>query len=172
MGQGIAVTPVQLACGISVIANGGYLVKPRVVDRITTWEGEVFREFDPEIKHRVLDKDTCEVMKRILRRVVTHGTGRRAASDSYSLCGKTGTAQMVDPEGGYYDNRYYATFVGFAPMKEPLISVVVAARNPHPVYFGGSVAGPAFRGIAEKTLEYLGSDRSDDDLTEQYRMDR
>jgi cell division protein FtsI (penicillin-binding protein 3) len=168
IGQGIAVTPVQLACGISVIANGGYLVRPSVVDRITSWEGEVFKEFDPVIEHRVLDRDTCEMMKRALRRVITDGTGRRASSDSYRVCGKTGTAQMVSPEGGYYDNRYYATFVGFAPMKKPLISIVIAARDPHPVYFGGSVAGPAFRGIAEKTLEYLGSGRSNGGLSEKY----
>ncbi|MDP8299000.1 MAG: penicillin-binding protein 2 [Candidatus Tantalella remota] len=156
MGQGIAVTPVQLASAISVIANGGYLMKPYVVDSVTNWEGDVIESFGPVQKRKVLDEETCDKMIKILRRVVTDGTGRRAKSRKYAVCGKTGTAQMVNPAGGYYDNKYYATFIGFAPEEDPRICVVVIARDPHPVYFGGSVAGPAFRRIAERTLQYLG----------------
>ncbi len=161
MGQGIAVTPIQLACAISAIGNGGYLVTPYVVERVTTWEGRTHREFAPVIKGQVLDSRTCETLKDILHRVVTEGTGRRADSRLYKMCGKTGTAQMVNPAGGYYENKYYATFIGFAPKEDPLIAVVVIARDPHPVHFGGSVAGPAFKGIAERSLQYLKAERRD-----------
>ncbi len=156
MGQGIAVTPVQLASAISVIANGGYLMKPYVLESVTTWEGDVIESFGPVQKRKVLDTETCDKMNKILSKVVTDGTGMRARSRKYNVCGKTGTAQMVNPAGGYYDNKYYATFIGFAPAEDPQISVVVIARDPHPVHFGGSVAGPTFRKISERTLQYLG----------------
>ncbi len=155
IGQGIAVTALQLARAISVIANGGYLVKPFIVDRITTVDGEIYKEFSPEGKNRILSKKTCQKMREVLRDVVTHGTGRRANSKVYDLCGKTGTAQMVNPKGGYYSDKYNATFIGFAPYSDPVISIAVVARDPHPVHFGGSVAGPAFKGIAEGALQYL-----------------
>ena len=159
IGQGIAVTPIQLASAISVIANGGYLMKPYIVDRITTWEGEEIKRFSPIVVRKVINNRTCEYMKDALRYVVTDGTGKRANSTKYEFCGKTGTAQMANPKGGYYDNRYYATFIGFAPKEEPRIAIVVMAKNPHPVYFGGSVGGPTFKKIAERTLEYLESNR-------------
>ncbi len=160
IGQGIAVTPLQMVCAISVIANGGYLVRPYVVDRVTTWEGETYRRFEPVTRRRVLSEYTCEKMKDALRRVVTDGTGRRARSKLYDTCGKTGTAQMVNPAGGYYPDKYNATFVGFAPMELPAVSIVVTARDPHPVHFGGSVAGPTFKRITERTLQYLDSNKA------------
>ncbi|RKY42930.1 MAG: penicillin-binding protein [Candidatus Makaraimicrobium thalassicum] len=157
IGQGIAVTSVQLACAVSVIANGGYLMKPYIVDRIMTWKGGVYKKNKPVPKRKVLSERTCEKMKDALRYAVTDGTGRYAASKLYAMCGKTGTAQMVDPEGGYYPDKYNSTFIGFAPLESPAVSIVVAARDPHPVYFGGSVAGPVFKRIAERTLQYMDS---------------
>ncbi|MDP8259229.1 MAG: penicillin-binding transpeptidase domain-containing protein [Candidatus Aadella gelida] len=157
IGQGIAVTPIQLVSAVSVIANGGYLMTPYVVDRIITWEGDVDKEFRPNVKRKVLKKETCDKMKDVLRRVVTHGSGKRARSKNCEICGKTGTAQMVNPEGGYFDRKFNATFIGFAPAEKPAISVVVTASNPHPAYYGGTVAAPAFKNIVERTLQYLDS---------------
>jgi len=157
IGQGIAVTPIQLACAISVIANGGYLASPFIVKEITTMDGEPVHRTSPDMKRQVIGPDTAMEMKNVLEKVISEGTGRRVRSEKYSMCGKTGTAQMVNPAGGYYDNRYYASFVGFAPEDDPKISIVVVARDPHPVHFGGSVCGPAFKNIAEKVLEYMGS---------------
>ena len=97
----------------------------------------------------------------ILRDVVETGTGRRARSKIYDMCGKTGTAQMVNSEGGYYKNKYDATFIGFAPKEDAKISMIVTAREPHPSHFGGTVAAPTFKNIAEKTLEYLESNSND-----------
>lgn len=157
IGQGIAVTTIQLACAVSVIANGGMLVQPYIVDKITSWEGNVYERFHPVTKRRVLSESTCEKMKETMNLVVTEGTGRHAKSKLYDFCGKTGTAQMVNPAGGYYENKYDATFIGFAPMDEPLIAIVVVAHDPHPLHFGGTVAGPTFKRIAERTLQYFGS---------------
>ena len=157
IGQGVAVTPLQMISAVNVIANGGYLMRPYIVDRITTWEGETYKEFRPGLKRRVLNAETCKRMKEVLARVVTDGTGKRAESKLYEMCGKTGTAQMVKPGGGYYDDKYYATFAGFAPKERPVISIIVTAKDPHPVHSGGSVAGPAFKKIAERALQYLES---------------
>ncbi len=157
IGQGIAVTPLQLVRAVSVIANGGYLVQPYIVDHITTWDGVICERSRPGPGRRVLKETTSAQMKKILRSVITEGTGRRAESKLYEMCGKTGTAQVASPRGGYYPDKYAATFLGFAPMELPAISVVVVAHDPHPVYFGGSVAGPVFKRISERVLQYLGT---------------
>jgi len=157
MGQGVAVTSIQLACAISVIANGGYLVRPYVIDRITTWEGDEIFKNSTLIKRKVLKAETCTKMKKILREAVKVGTGKLANSKEYEICGKTGTAQMVNPAGGYFDSKYHATFIGFAPMDKPRIAMVVTASDPHPVHFGGNVAGPTFKNITERVLQYLES---------------
>ena len=159
IGQGIAVTAVQMAAATSAIANGGYLMKPYIIERITSWEGNTFKEFRPKVKREILSQETCDKIKEAMRMVITDGTGRRANSKLFKMCGKTGTAQMVNPNGGYYDNKYYATFIGFAPMDKPALAIVVIAKDPHPVHFGGSVAGPAFKGIAERSLQYITSNK-------------
>jgi cell division protein FtsI (penicillin-binding protein 3) len=159
IGQGIAVTPIQLACAISAIANGGNLVKPYVIDKIVSWEGELIFENKPSVRRNVLKKETCEKVKEMLREVCISGTGKRANSDTYTTCGKTGTAQMVSPAGGYFANKYNSSFVGFAPMDKPVISVVIIANDPQPVHFGGTVAGPAFKNIVEKVLQYEASNK-------------
>ncbi|MFH1846501.1 MAG: penicillin-binding transpeptidase domain-containing protein [Candidatus Omnitrophota bacterium] len=155
IGQGIAVTPLQLLCAISVIANGGYLICPYLVDHLLASEGGIYKEFEPVTRRRILKEETCSKMKDALKYVVEIGTGRHAKSELYDLCGKTGTAQMVDPDGGYYKNKYDATFMGFAPAEDPRISIVITAADPGPVYFGGRVAGPAFKNMAERIIQYL-----------------
>ena len=160
IGQGIAVTPIQLACAVSVIANGGYLMRPYIIKEVTTWEGEAFKKYEPAVRRRVISEETCGKMKEALVSVITEGTGRYAASKLYDVCGKTGTAQMVNPNGGYYSNKYDATFIGFAPVEFPAVSIVVTARDPRTSHFGGTVAGPTFRNIAERVLQYLGEEKS------------
>ena len=91
----------------------------------------------------------------MLREVVKTGTARYIKAKKFDICGKTGTAQMVSPNGGYYDNKYYATFIAFAPMDDPRIVVVVVAKDPHPIHFGGVVAGPTVKNIIDRTLEYM-----------------
>lgn len=160
IGQGIAVTPLQLASGLSVIANGGRLMKPYIIDKIISLDGNVHKEFEPTVLREVLSEQTCNKLKDVMESVVQEGTGRRARSKKIDLCGKTGTAQMVSPAGGYYPDKYYATFIGFAPKQRPQVVIVVSAKDPHPIYFGGSVAGPAFKAIAERTVQYIGSNEA------------
>ena len=157
MGQGVAVTAMQMAAAVGVIANGGYLMKPYVVDKVTTPDGRTHKKYQPLMKRRVLKDGTCAKMRDMMALVVSDGTGTPAKSGLFELCGKTGTAQVASPAGGYYSNRYIASFVGFAPKEDPRIVIVITARDPRPIHFGGSVAGPAFRKIAERTLEYLGT---------------
>ncbi|MBF0216526.1 MAG: penicillin-binding protein [Candidatus Omnitrophica bacterium] len=155
IGQGIAVTSMQLLAATAVIANGGMLVKPYIVEKITTMDGEVVEEFAPEIKRRVLKESTALVIKDFLEKVVLEGTGKTASSKIVSICGKTGTAQRVNPAGGYYSDRYQSTFVGFAPKDDPSICMVVTAEDAHPLHYGGTVAGPTFKNITEKIVQYL-----------------
>jgi len=105
----------------------------------------------------VLKEETCVKMREILKYAVVAGTGRRAASDLYQMAGKTGTAQKVNPDGGYFANKYDATFIGIAPADAPVLSIVVTVFDPHPVYFGGVVAAPAFKKMAERVLQYMDS---------------
>ncbi|KJJ84558.1 stage V sporulation protein D [Candidatus Omnitrophus magneticus] len=161
IGQGIAVTSIQLARAVSVIANGGYLVKPYIVERIVTEDGSIFKDNEPLKKERVIDEEICWKVKEMMEGVVEKGSGRKAYSEKFITCGKTGTAQMVNPKGGYYDNKYHATFVGFAPKENPLFTIIVTAQDPHPIHFGGNVAAPAFKEIAEKIFEYIETQKTE-----------
>ncbi len=170
IGQGIAVTPLQMVSAISCIANNGILMKPYIVDKMITIDGEDVYLNKPVRLGKVLDDETCIFMKDILEDVVVNGTGRKAASKKYSFCGKTGTAQKVSPEGGYYPDKYYATFIGFGPKENPKISMIVTADDPNPVHFGGSVAAPAFKNIAERVLQYLESNETERIVFERERV--
>ncbi|MBF0252239.1 MAG: penicillin-binding protein [Candidatus Omnitrophica bacterium] len=165
IGQGIAVTAIQLASAVSVVANGGFLLRPSVIEKISTIEGKDIYQFTTNVRRKVINTNTCDIIKQMMADVVTSGTGKNAASKKYEFCGKTGTAQKVNPNGGYFDSKYYATFVGFAPKEKPVITIVIAANDPHPEHFGGTVCAPAFKEIAEKSLEYLGVPRRDSEMT-------
>ncbi len=156
IGQEVAVTSLQLAEVMSIIANGGYPVKPHIVKEIRDENGIRIKEIKPEIGKRILNPETAEKLKLVLKEVVDEGTGKAAGSSLYSAAGKTGTAQKADLiKGGYYKNKYVASFIGFLPVEEPEMVIVVTVDEPHPVHFGGVVCAPAFKTIAEKALLYL-----------------
>ncbi len=155
MGQEVTVTPIQLACAISAIANGGELVKPRVVKAIQDRRGEIIKSFEPTVVRRVLSKETSSVMSDILSGVVSDGTGRLAEVEGYKVAGKTGTSQKVEPNGTYSHSRFIASFIGFAPVDEPRIAVVVMLDEPKPFYYGGVVAAPVFKRVVKDVLRYL-----------------
>ncbi|MEQ9618194.1 MAG: penicillin-binding transpeptidase domain-containing protein [Deltaproteobacteria bacterium] len=157
-GQGVSVTSLQLVSALSAIANGGYLMKPHIVKRIISSDGTVIREKKPEVVNRVLSYDTSVKMTRILERVVEEGTGKKAAIPGFTVGGKTGTAQIPDPvNGGYYNDRFIASFIGFAPTDDPKIVLAVVVEAPKKMTHGGSVAAPIFRQVAEKVLFHLGA---------------
>ncbi|MBN1353798.1 MAG: hypothetical protein JW994_03915 [Candidatus Omnitrophica bacterium] len=155
MGQGIAVTPLQLVSCVSTIANEGVLMRPFIAKRFMNSEGIIIQENKPQIIRRVISADTAGKVKELLRGVVERGTGKPAALKNYIVCGKTGTAQKVSPQGGYYDNRYVSSFIGFAPYNNPEIALAVCVDDPKGLHFGSQVAAPAFRNIMEKILLYM-----------------
>lgn len=155
-GQGISVTAIQLATALSSIANGGYLMKPYIVKKIVSPKGKVLMERNPESVKRVISYDTASKITRILEQVVENGTGKNASIPGYRVAGKTGTAQMPNPETGtYYENRYLSSFIGFAPADDPRLALVVIVENPRKHTYGGVVAAPIFRSITEKVLFYM-----------------
>jgi cell division protein FtsI (penicillin-binding protein 3) len=156
-GQGVSVTTLQLASALSAIANGGYLMKPYMIKEIIGPDGTVLRENKPEVKSRVISYDTAQEMTHILERVVEDGTGKKAAIPGYKVAGKTGTAQIPNPAtGGYYHDKFVASFMGFAPSDDPKLTLVVVVEAPKKMTYGGSVSGPIFKRIVEKVLFHMG----------------
>ena len=149
IGQGIAVTPVQMAAAYGAIANGGVWLQPHLVDRV---EGE--GRVEPKGR-RVLSEATAEQLTGMLRGVVEEGSGTTAQIPGYRVAGKTGTAAKPEPTGGYSETRYVASFVGFAPAKHPELVVLVTVDEPRGAIWGGVVAAPPFAEIMEFALQYL-----------------
>lgn len=154
-GQGVAVSPLQLVTATAAIANGGYLMRPYIVKTVTDPSGNRIHETSPRIVRRVISPETADTLRKIMHTVVTEGgTGVRAAIDSYSVCGKTGTAQKPEKSGGYSKKKFVSSFVGFAPMEKPEITVLVLLDEPRKQHYGGTVAAPAFKQIVCETLSY------------------
>lgn len=164
IGYGISVTPLQLLRAYSAIANGGYLVKPHVVDKIVGRDGEIKYQFEQTDKKRIISARTAAAMKQILMGVTQEGgTAEGAAIDGNDVAGKTGTAKLYDPKTHRYaDNKFVGSFIGFVPVNDPRIALVVVVFEPHGKIYGGLVAAPAFKSIADQTLSYLNVPREDD----------
>jgi cell division protein FtsI (penicillin-binding protein 3) len=151
IGQGIAVTPVQMASAYAAIANGGVWVRPHLVEKIG---GRTLHGFK---RRRIVSPAVDAVLKQMLTNVVDeHGaTGNAAQIPGYTVAGKTGTAQKPGPHG-YTTGEYTASFVGFVPVSKPRLAVLVVVDNPRGAIFGGVVAAPAFAEISKFDLQYLG----------------
>lgn len=159
IGHEVGVTALQLVSAISVIANGGQLMKPYIVEEIRDKHGQRIKKFDPLMIRKAISLDTAERAKDILKSVVEEGTGRAANIPGISAAGKTGTAQKLNPDGTYSHSKFIASFMGFAPVEDPMVAIIVMVNNPHPVYFGGVVAAPVFKNIAGDTIRYLKTNR-------------
>ena len=167
-GQGIAVSALQLITAVSAIANGGMLMKPYIVQAITDQNGVPVETFGPKTIRRAVSATTAKTINRIMQTVIAKGgTGVNAALERYSAAGKTGTAQKIDEQGEYTKGKYTASFVGFAPAEKPKVAILVVIDEPPREHYGGIVAAPAFRKIANKTLDYMNipSETKTDKLT-------
>jgi cell division protein FtsI (penicillin-binding protein 3) len=153
IGQGIAVTPMQLAAAYSAIANGGRWVEPRLVLGTADEEGRAVSP-SPPARRRVVSERTAAQVTDMLVRVVRRGTGLAARIPGYRVAGKTGTAQKPLPGGGYGDS-YVASFAGYAPASRPEVAVLVVLDDPEPIW-GGETAAPTFRTIMEFALRRMG----------------
>jgi cell division protein FtsI/penicillin-binding protein 2 len=150
IGQGLAVTPMQMAVGYSAIANGGILRAPHIVERVGT------REARKPNGRRVISEATAASVRRMLEGVLgPGGTASGAAIEGYVLGGKTGTAEKPDEYGGYSKTKFVSSFVGFAPAKRPKLLVAVMVDEPQGDIYGGTVAAPAFQRITSFALNYL-----------------
>ena len=156
LGQEISVTPVQIATAFSAVANGGILVRPHIVRDLRAQDGSVARHVEPVMIRRVISQQTAQSLLTILRSAVEEGTGKEAALEQYSVAGKTGTAQKVDPVTGRYSHqRVVASFVGAVPAESPRLVILVTIDEPETLRWGGSIAAPTFREIARDALQYL-----------------
>jgi cell division protein FtsI/penicillin-binding protein 2 len=154
MGQGIGVTPMQMITAMSAIANGGLLYRPHVVLALRH-EGQEVPTPEPAPR-RVIRATTAATMRRMLEGVVLGGTGRNARLEGYTDAGKTGTAQKIDPATGRYSpTQLIASFVGFAPLDNPAVTILVQLDSPVGPHEGGAVAAPVFKRVAEQVLAYL-----------------
>jgi cell division protein FtsI (penicillin-binding protein 3) len=149
IGQGLTVTPIQLASAYAAIANGGVWVQPRLVLRVGDQHAAGAK------RHRIVTPSVASELMTMLRDVVDEGTGTEASIPGYSVAGKTGTAAEVDPRTGRYsDSKYDATFVGIVPAANPRLVILVTVSQPD-IIWGGTVAAPAFQQIALFCLRYL-----------------
>lgn len=158
IGQEIGVTGAQLVTAYSAIANGGHLMRPRLVKRIVSQDGDISEEFEPEEKRQVIPPEVAKRLRQMLFGVIDHGTGDLAKVSDYTAGGKTSTAQKANPNGGYYWDKVVTSFIGMAPAMNPKIVLFVAANEPKGdtrTLFGGKVTGPYFSSMMDRVLKYM-----------------
>ena len=154
MGQELSVTPIQIISAVSAIANGGTLYRPRILREV---RGGVERASLPgNDPTEATGPKTAATVREMMEDVILEGTGKPARLDGYTAAGKSGTAQKIDPATGRYSrSEYNASFVGFAPVNEPAVTILVVLDSPEGPHHGGEVGGPVFKRIAEQVLAYL-----------------
>ena len=156
IGQEIGVTPLQMAAAYSAIANGGTLMKPYLISEVRDPKNVEGSKAAALPVGRVVSEETASMLQKILRKVVETGTGQKAKPASYTAAGKTGTAQKIDQRTGLYSkDDYVSSFVGFVPAGAPKLVILVMVDSPVGAVYGGSVAAPIFKAIAEQGLTYL-----------------
>jgi cell division protein FtsI (penicillin-binding protein 3) len=156
IGQEISVSPLQMLVAMSAIANGGTLVRPYVAKSIVSADGKVVRENAPIQVRRVISEATARTLTTVLKGVVTEGTGKAAAVEGFEVAGKTGTSQKLDPVTHRYSrHKVVASFVGFVPVEQPRLAIIVIIDDPSVLRWGGSIAAPTFREIARESLKHL-----------------
>ena len=156
-GQGLGVTPLQMVNAVNAIATGGELMRPYLVSRISSSSGELILQNRPGIVRRAISEETARKVTRMMETVTeSGGSGTRAAIKGFTVAGKTGTAQKFDlTKGAYSSDEFIASFVGFAPSRNPAITAIVIVDKPKDDIYGGVVAAPIWADIVSKTLKYL-----------------
>lgn len=175
-GYAITVTPLHMAMVYAAIANDGVRMKPRLIKKITSADGAVVDECEPQVVAKVMSPKTARGMLDALHSVTTErGTGTRAAIPGYNIGGKTGTSHKVkESGGGYYSNRYTVSFAGVAPIEDPAFVCLVVIDDPHPTDVrpgGGTVAAPIFKNVAQRVFDTLNIPPTDQKAVEKARRD-
>ncbi len=155
IGHEISTTPIQLITAMSAVANGGHLVRPYVLKAVCHPDGSV-EEIRPFPIRQVISPETAQTLTSIFTEVVARGTGQKAALPDYPVAGKTGTAQKIDRRTGTYSStKVVASFVGYVPAENPRLTILVVIDEPGGIAWGGTVAAPVFREVAQEALSYL-----------------
>ena len=155
-GQGIAITPMQMAKAYSAVANGGSLMKPMIVKEIRNTDGTSVLKIDPTVIRRVVSTETARRVSEMLGGVVDEGTGKNAGVEGYMVAGKTGSAEKASTTGrGYLEGRYIASFAGFLPISDPRIVMLVMVDEPKGSHYGAVVAAPVFHQVAKKAMWHM-----------------
>ncbi|WP_378955709.1 penicillin-binding protein [Pelosinus sp. sgz500959] len=156
IGQSIAVTPLQLVRAVGAIANGGVLLKPHIIKEIRNVDGSLDREIAVESLRQVITPETARTLTGMMEKVVSEGGGIKAKVKGYHFAGKTGTAEKLKDSGsGYSAGRYVASFVGFGPVEDPQVVVLVVLDDPYGVYYGGQIAAPVAGDILGQIMRHL-----------------
>ncbi|HEY6660270.1 MAG TPA: penicillin-binding transpeptidase domain-containing protein [Pyrinomonadaceae bacterium] len=156
IGQEVGVTPVQMVAAFGALANDGVRIAPHLIREVRDTQGAVVYRAEPE-QRRVLSAETAIALRGMLDGVTLNGTAKKAQLDGYSAAGKTGTAQKIDPKTKTYSStKFVGSFVGFAPVSNPQVVIIVVIDEPSGAYHGGDVAAPVFREVAEQILPSLG----------------
>jgi cell division protein FtsI (penicillin-binding protein 3) len=156
IGQEVGVTPVQMVSAFGALANDGMRIAPHLIREVRDAGGNVVYRAQPE-QHRVISAETAIALRGMLEGVTLNGTAKKAQLDGYSAAGKTGTAQKIDPKTrSYSSTKFVGSFVGFAPVSNPQVVIIVVIDEPAGAYHGGDVAAPVFREVAEQVLPTLG----------------
>ncbi len=152
IGQGIAITPLQALRAISAIANGGELLQPYIIKKVTAPNGEVIKEGKKKVVRSVITPQVAAQMRDMMEKVVSEGGGKTAAIKGYRIAGKTGTAEKLAEEGGYAAGKYIASFVGFVPADKPVYAMIVILDTPKGAFYGSQVSAPIFRDTLQQIL--------------------
>lgn len=156
IGQGIAVTPLQMVQAYSAIANGGKMVKPHLVKSIKNPDGSDYKSYDTVISGEPISAETAKDVLGMMEKEVSEGGGQNAKIPGYRMCGKTGTAQKLDPvNGGYLEGQYIASFCGFGPAEDPKAICLVVLDTPKGAFYGAQVAAPVFKEAMSQIMRYL-----------------
>lgn len=155
-GQGMSASPLQVAAAFATLANGGLYNEPTLVTQITNAAGEPVWTHAPE-RERIVSESTSRTTLEMLTAVVhtKKGTGKNARIDGFRVAGKTSTAQKANPQGGYFEDQYYASFVGALPAEKPEVVILVSVDNPEGGHYGNQVAAPAFRRLGASIMNHL-----------------
>jgi cell division protein FtsI/penicillin-binding protein 2 len=155
IGQSIAVTPLQLVRAVAAIANDGVLLKPHIIKEVQKEDGTVESAASTDVVRQVISSDTAHTLAGMMEKEVSEGGGHKASVRGYRFAGKTGTAEKLNPNGGYMDNHYIASFIGFGPVEDPQIAVLIIIDDPTGIYYGGQIAAPVFSEIAAQIMRHL-----------------
>ena len=156
MGQGVAVTRLQMLMAMAALANDGWLMRPMLVSRLEDRNANVVQKYEPQRVRQVVSEATDKQMVDVLKTVVSpEGTAPGAAMQNYVVAGKTGTAQKADPAGGYFSDKFISSFIGFFPADNPQVCISIVMDEPKEGYYGGKICGPVFKEIAERCASYL-----------------